>query len=316
MAVDIIKISRNLIAVYLILLDSIAFSQVLCHGKAVLLTENGQCNPSPYVLVFEDNFDGVSLDTSKWQIAKGVDRDYQHKIAQQWYSPANIEVSNGTLKLITKRDTLRSQCYIKYINNGAQAVCENFFYTAGQIETHQKFWHCKIEISCKIPKAKGVGSSFWTYGEESNEIDVFEFENETNIFGKYDGDKLARVQNMNSHASENGNNIMCASHYTGPDFSKDFHIFTVVWTPHKLEWFLDGKSKRISTLFYTMQGQMVDCNGLLETNQYILNLSFPRYPMRIIFDNIVQSGSKAPDKNTEFPNYYEIDYIRIYKQMY
>ena len=168
-------------------------AQKICEDKKVILIENGRCNENPYILVFEDNFDGNSLDASKWNPATGVLRDLNHTIAKPWFTPNSIEVSNGTL--ITKRDTLINQCY----NNGTLTICEDFLFTAAQIDTKEKFGHGKIEISCRIAKGKGIASSFWTYGDEMNEINIFEFDNENNAFNKFAADKSARVHSMNSH---------------------------------------------------------------------------------------------------------------------
>jgi beta-glucanase (GH16 family) len=122
---------------------------------------------------------------------------------------------------------------------------------------------------------------------------------------------------MNTRTDFEGDGTMedCPTHYTGPDFSKSFHVFTLIWTPHKLEWYVDGELKRVSTLFYTMLGQTVDCYGLKAWNQYILNRAFPKHAMTIIADNIIHILN-PPDDDTVFPNYYEIDYIRYYTQEY
>src|SRR5437868_3440087 len=103
-----ITIKVHLVFLHLLtILSPLLNAQVLCKSKLVVLSEDGRCNESPYILVFEDNFDGNKLDSTKWRAVTGVVRDLEHKIAQQWYSPANIFVSDGTLKLITRRDTLR-----------------------------------------------------------------------------------------------------------------------------------------------------------------------------------------------------------------
>jgi len=299
-----------------IVASTVLKAQTVCNGKTVMLTDDGICNDLPYQLVFEDDFDGNSLDTSKWEAMTGVVRDSEHKIAQQWYAKENIEISNGTLKLITKRDTLINQCYDIWIKNRMESFCEDFHFTAAQINSKKSFSHGKIEISCKLPKAKGVASSFWTFGGLANEIDIFEFENENNVFNKYDPDKLSRVHRMNSRTDFDQNYIIedCPNSYNGPDFSASFHTFTLVWTPHKLEWYVDGKLKRVSTLFYSLLGQMVDCNGLNAHHLYVLNRSFPLSPMNIIIDNIIQVGKNAPDGSTPFPNYFEVDYVRFYAQ--
>ncbi|MBL7934021.1 MAG: glycoside hydrolase family 16 protein [Bacteroidia bacterium] len=293
------------------------FCQKVCNGKKVLLIEDGKCNESNYTLVFEDDFDGSSLDTSKWTAITGVVRDPEHSIAQQWYSPRNIELGDGTLKLITRRDTLLNQCYDIWHNGSLSTKCEDFYFTAGQIDSKETFLNGKIELSCRIPKAKGVASSFWMFGDPySNEIDIFEFENEKTIGGKFDDDKLCRVHRMNSRTDYDLNGQMedCPSKYKGPDFSESFHTFTLIWSKFKLEWYVDGELKRTSALFYNLMGQEMSCRSLKAGEPYILNKAFPKSPMRIILDNIIQVGSNSPSDDSEFPYYYEIDYVRYYRQ--
>lgn len=310
------KIINILFLIFCIKLQTLS-GQIICDGKKVLLTENGTCDPTPYILVFEDNFDGSVLDTSKWTAISGVVRDPEHKIAQQLYTPGNVIVSDGTLKLLTKRELLLNYCYDIYVNNAFERHCEDFNYTAAQVETKQKFKHFKMEMSCRLPKAMGVASSFWTFGGPGkNEIDVFEYENEKNALGKFDADKMAKVHRMNSRTDfeEDGKTEDCPNHYIGEDMSNGFHLFTMVWTPNKMEWYVDGERKRISTLFCSMLGQMIDCNELKKEGQYILNRAFPMVPMTVIMDNIIQVGQNTPDDNVQFPTFYEIDFIRIYKQ--
>jgi beta-glucanase (GH16 family) len=290
-----------------------AYTQSPCYGKKAILTENGFCNTSPYYLVFEDNFDDDSLDAGRWNIAYGVIRDFKHTIARQWFSSKNIEVSNGLLKLKCERDTLLNKCYF----NGTDTVCEDFYFSTAQIDTKEKFGYGKFEMRCRIAKGKGVASSFWTFGDELNEIDIFEFENEKNVLNKFSEDKSVKVQKMNVHTDYDGDgkSESCSSHYKGIDFSAEFHVFSLIWTPHKIEWFVDDKKVRTTTLFSDMLGKPVDCNGLTEGHEYIINRTFPVHPMSIIVDNVIQSNKEAPDDQTEFPVIYEIDWIRYYKQI-
>lgn len=292
-------------------------AQIICDGKKVILTEDGACNYASYHLIFDENFSGTALDTSKWIASAGVLRDISHTYSQQWYSPQNITISDGTMKLTAKPEILLNQCYTIWEINKMNTYCEDFFYTAGEIRTKEKYSHGIFEISCKFPKGKGLGMAFWTYGYDGeNEIDVFEYENEKNIFNQYDKSKLSRVHRMNSRTDyeKDGKIEDCSTHYKGDDMSDGFHTFSVVWTPHKLEWFVDGKLKRVSTLFYTMLGQTVECEGLMAGTEYILNRAFPRNPMEIYISLGVFSNKNAPDNSTEFPAVFEIDYMRYYSK--
>lgn len=305
-----------------VILTTALYGQAVCDGQQVVLSEGGTCNYNPYVLVFEDNFDGNSLDLSKWQIQPWGQGALSGQPNQEYNSLDNVEVSNGTCKTIAKNETVvRKAVNWKPDNEILEDGLPNlrtYYYTSSCIWTNYKFGHGMFEIRCKLPKGKGFWPAFWTFGGPGwNEIDVFEFWNETDAFGNYDPSKLSKVHKMNAHYDYDGdgNSENCPTKYTGPDFSQAFHTFTVIWTPYKIEWYVDGDLKRISTLFCTMLGEIVDCNGLQAFHQYILDKAFPRQPMHIIFGMGIQSGSNAPDANTPFPSSLEIDYIRYYKQM-
>lgn len=301
-----------------IALTSILYGQVLCgNGKTVVLSEDGKCNHNPYVLVFEDNFEGNSLDLTKWEPITGVPRDFNFMHQKAWHLPENIEVSNGTLKIITKKlATPYTGTWITdWSTNPPTTKTADFDYTTGEIWSKHKFGHGIFEIRCKLPKGKGFFPAFWTFaGNPYNEIDIFEFWNEETV-GVYDPNKLSKIHKMNVWYEVDGDTLCCSNKYTGPDFSQSFHTFTVKWTPYKIEWYVDGNLKRVTPLFTTILGQTADCNGLYKNHSYIMNQIFPRDPMYIIANLAIQSGNNAPDSDTPFPSALEIDYIRFYQQM-
>lgn len=304
----------------------------ICDGQQVILSENGQCDYNPWIMVFEDNFDGNTLDLSKWTIPyQGMLRDFNFSNSKQWLANTgttpfipyenNIQVSNGTLKLIAKQENVIGTYVTDWSTTPPTSQTESFQFTSAEIASKYKFGYGKFEIRCKIPKGKGFWPAFWTYGENdnhiNNEIDVFEFWNERDIFNNYDPSKLSKIHNMTVHYDGQ----MCLTDYNGPDYSQNFHTFTVIWDNYKIEWYVDGNLKRRSTRFYTILGQQVGCNGINAFHQYIMDVVFPRDPMQIIAGLGIQNGmddygnNNAPDGSTPFPSALEIDYIRYYKQM-
>lgn len=288
------------------------------YEKSVVLIEDGKCNTNPFILVFEDNFDGTKLDSTKWNSIIGVVRDQNHEKEKQWYTSGNIEVNNGILKLISKKEALYGKCFDIWENNELKTYCQNFNYTSAEIDSKYKFGYGKFEIRCKIPKGKGFFPAFWMYGGPIwNEIDVFEFWNKYDATHNLDLNRSTKVHNMNLYYDYNsdGSGENCPKSYKGVDFSREFHVFSVVWTPYKVEWYVDDDLKRVSTLFHSITGQIVDCNSILANEQYILYQAFPKNPMNIIANLAIQSGIESPDETTAFPSSIEIDYIKYYKQI-
>lgn len=310
----------------------------ICEGTQVVLSQGGICNSDSWVLAFEDNFDGISLDESKWIIPyQGVIRDYSFTNEKQWYtnsgvSPTlpisnNIIVNNGVAKLIAKKENPAiNGSFTNWTTSPPSVQTSTFHYSSAQIQTKQLFGYGKYEIRCKIPKGKGFWPAFWTFGSTGwNEIDVFEFWNENSCFGNYDANRLSKNPHFNSHFDYDGDGDSenCGSdlygpcdNWNGPDYSNDFHVFTMVWNNYKIEWYIDGVLKRTTTKFYSIHGQPLDCNSISANQPYILNKAFPQQEYQAIIANLaIQTGSNAPDSDTPFPSEFEIDYVRFYKQI-
>lgn len=325
-------IMKNVIVIILMICSSRIYAQTICEGQQVVPIETfNQCNTNPWILVFEENFDGDSLDLSKWRYGNGVHIRYCNNEQQYYTNGDNIEVSNGILKLIAKKETVYEKV-VDWLSDNEHLDCDGvdngknkryFYYTSANIETIKKFSYGKYEARIKIAKGKGFWPAFWMYGGDPiyNEIDVFEFWNENDILHNYDPSKLSKVHNMTIHFDDggDGNISRCGTHYTGVDFSQDFHIFTVNWERNKIEWYVDGTLKRTDYRYYTILGQATGCT-INAWNQYILNKIYTRDPMRIILNFAIQDGedmwgnNKEPDSSTPFPSQMEIDWVRYYQR--
>ncbi len=60
---------KKLTFIILMICSSRIYAQRICERKQVVPIETfNQCNSNPWVLVFEDNFNGNTLDLSTWGI--------------------------------------------------------------------------------------------------------------------------------------------------------------------------------------------------------------------------------------------------------
>ncbi len=145
-----------------------------------------------WVVVFEDEFEGNSLDREQWNVMPfGAHTLYCNELAgveHQYYSDDynSIEVSNGTLKLIArKHDPAIPKKIIDHLDPGAMLECSEgeiqnlraFSYTSGMIESKRAFVKGMYEIICKMPVVEDnrLFPAFWLYGQCSQEVDIFEF---------------------------------------------------------------------------------------------------------------------------------------------
>jgi beta-glucanase (GH16 family) len=168
-------------------------------------------------LVFNDEFDGSSLDEKKWTSAYPWGRDRSSVGELQYYAPDAFEVKDGKLRIIAKPSSRSTHKY-----------------DSGLISTHKSFTakYGRFEIRCKMPNGQGLWPAFWLLPITTDwppEIDVFEAL----------GHEPTTVH-MHAHWKENGKHRQSGDTFKGPNFQNEFHTFAVEWTPEKIVWFVDG----------------------------------------------------------------------------
>lgn len=168
------------------------------------------------------------------------------------------------------------------LNDGIQNY-RKFDFTSGTITSNQPFQYGLFEIRAKYPSGVGFWPAFWTIGDDSwpPEMDILEcrgsapYENSNNVWWRRtDNDALI------SHAS---------MEYKGAvNYTQAFHTFSMVWTPTFITFYVDGNELRT-----------VDHHVPLEPMKIIANLAI---------------GLQHPTASTVFPNYMDIDYIKVYQK--
>ena len=264
------------------------------------------CNDSEWVLVFEDNFDGDSLDLSKWQniLYPG---SLQGGADQNVVTLRNAVVEDGILTLIAKPEHVQ-ELVITYLDSN-EILSDGlpnyrwFEYTAALIQSTQWYSYGYFEASCKIPAGKGIGSAMWMFGDYKDqynntiqqEIDMFEF-----------SENKPKVVNMNVHHDGD----VCPQKHRGPDYSNSFHTYSLLWEPYKIEWYVDGDLIRRYPRYY-QYGSDVGCR--LNAWQPYQETPFPKESIGLIFNISVDNrdGNK-PDASTHFPCKFQIDWVRYY----
>jgi len=277
-----------------------------CLKAGAFLPSMPDCNAGIYYLVFEDNFDGNSLDLTKWNPITGVPRDFNFTQQKAWHQPQNLEVSNGTLKIIAKKlaTPYTGTWVTDWSTNPPTTQTSTFDYTTGELWTNQKFFQGKYEARCRLPNGKGFWPAFWTFGGMRwNEIDIFEIYGDVidrytcNVLHDYDGDGDSENCNFAQ------NNVA--------DFTQ-WHTFTCLFDFDKITFQIDGNTVRVFHRFSTVTGIPISCGENIAIGTYYQEQSYPIESMSIILNLAIESGSNAPDANTVFPNTYEIDYVRFY----
>ncbi|AKQ63781.1 Endo-1,4-beta-xylanase A precursor [Myxococcus hansupus] len=172
-----------------------------------------------WVEVWRDDFDGNSINPANWFANTGVHVNSE----QQNYttSPRNIQVSNGTLKLIARHES----------SNG-------YPFTSGRLESAGKreFGHGKVEARIKMPVGPGLWPAFWMLGNnigqvgwpECGELDIME-----NV-GYADWTSGA----LHGPGYSGDTPINQRFHPSSP--VSDWHVYATEFSSQDVKWLIDG----------------------------------------------------------------------------
>ena len=235
-------------------------------------------------LIFDDEFNGTSLDTTKWNTCYpnfqvGTDSCDHNNGELELYQPGQVLVANGIL-------TLRAE------KKAVTAGGKTFNYSSGMISSGPgangskakfAFTYGFMEMRAKMPKGQGFWPAFWTLpvdGSWPPEIDLFEIlgNDPTTVYMTYHW---------------GANNSSSGTTWKGPDFSAGWHTYALDWEPNAITWYIDG----------------------VERKQYTNALTITNKPMYLLA-NFAVGGSwpGSPNSTTVFPADYQIDYIRVWQK--
>ncbi|MCR8559216.1 family 16 glycosylhydrolase [Mucilaginibacter sp. BJC16-A38] len=187
-------------------------------------SKNAADNPSKttaaravtYQLVWSDEFNGTSVDGSKWNIDNGNPNVNNEK---EYYQSANATVTGGNLVITAKNQSVGGQPY-----------------TSAKLETAGKFstTYGRIEARIKLPAFQGSWPAFWMLGNNINtvgwpscgEIDIMEQVNTNNtILGTM-------------HWNGGSGHVQYGSSTTAT--ATDYHVYAVEWDTSSIRWYVDN----------------------------------------------------------------------------
>ena len=250
----------------------------------VLFGTTSPCFAQCWNLVWADEFNGSTLDATKWTPQTGGGGWGNNELEYYTARPENIEVSNGSLKIIA-----RAEAY-----NGSN-------YTSARLRSINKgdWTYGKFEARIKMPVSQGMWPAYWMmptenyYGTHprSGELDIME------LVGILPSRTYGAIHTINSTTSSA---FSSSAQYNLPSgtFGDDFHIFSVEWKPDTIRWYVDN------VLFSTKTS--ANFNG----NPWRFDRDFH------VLLNLAVGGNwpGAPDATTPFPATMEVDYVRTYQR--
>jgi beta-glucanase (GH16 family) len=246
-----------------------------------------------YNLVWQDEFDGSSIDESKWSFDIGDGCDLGVNLCGwgnnelQYYTsrPENAYTSGGNLIIKARRE---NPLYLGQHQ-----------YTSARLKTKNKgdWKYGRIDVRAKMPLGQGMWSAAWmlptdtVYGgwPKSGEIDIMEFlgHKPKNVLGTiHYGHDFWRYRSQ-SLDLENGT------------FASEFHVFTALWTDECIQFQMDG----------------IDI-GKPNTRSTTLPTTWPFDQKFHMILNLAIGGNLPgnPDASTTFPQNLFIDYVRVYEK--
>ncbi len=267
-------------------------------GLTVEVTGTGRTNPDKkptnegildnYELVFSDEFNGDSLDTSKWNTSYLWGDDVIINSEEQYYVDINNEPDFGFNPFTFDGESLT----INSIKTPAPLLgkAKGQKYLSGVITSYDafKFTYGYVETRAKMTFGKGYWPAFWLlnayYVDDKPEIDIMEFI----------GDDQDVVYHTYHYYDSDGKLRSTKSDPTiAIDFTSDFHTFAVEWSPSSIAFYVDG-----------IEQHKISDPKVSQQEMYIIA-------------NTAIGGwwPGSPDASTPFPGEYKIDYIRAYQRI-
>jgi beta-glucanase (GH16 family) len=263
---------------------------------------------APWVCTFDDEFDGTSLDRSKWLVQTTATSGY-HSGAECFVdSPDNVAVSGGTLRLTVRKEAAPFTCRTPSGGYASQ-------YTSGTVNGYARFQQAygRFEVRAKLPNTavKGLQETFWLwpanstkYGlwPASGEIDFAEF------YSLYNGwnipylhysllqSTVSWATNTNVYTAlpaPNNQPGMTCSYAKGA-----FNTYDVVWEPGRITLQVNGQNCIVDNYVAS------NVSGAAPFDQ----------PFFIALTQMLGIGNNAfVDGMTPLPATTEVDYVRIWR---
>ena len=222
----------------------------------------------------EFNTDGKP-DTSKWGYDIGTGSNGWGNNESQYYTsrPENVNISNGTLKIIAKKEAYSGSNY-----------------TSTRMLTKGKFSfkYGRVEIRAKLPGGGGTWPALWMLGDNISTVG-WPACGETDIM-EYAGNKVNKITAALHYPGHSGGNPIVGS-TTISNAETEFHIYSLDWRETHIKIYVD--------------------NQLILT--FANNSSVPYNQKFFLIFNCAMGGTYGGAIDPNFvSSTFEIDYVRVY----
>jgi beta-glucanase (GH16 family) len=246
---------------------------------------------SSWRLVWADEFDGDSVDASKWEFEVNAWGGGNNELQYYTDRPENACVRDGCLHIVARREDYTGP-------EGTRA------YTSARLRTrHRGEWkYGRFEVRARLPAGQGLWPAIWMLPTESpyggwaagGEIDIME------LVGHQPREVLGTLH----YGGAWPRNVHTGETYRLPDgepaFTDDFHVFAIEWSCGEIRWFVDGRPVQTQTVWRS------------ESAPYPAPFD---HPFHLLLNVAVGGGLPGnPDETSLFPQTMSVDYVRVYQR--
>lgn len=231
-------------------------------------------------LVWRDEFEGDQLNSADWKHETGGHGWGNNEL--QYYQEKNVTVRDGHLIITARQESVQGKGY-----------------TSSRIITQGKreFQYGRVDIRALLPKGQGIWPALWMLGYNIAAVD-WPACGEIDIMEMIGGPGKDNTVHGTAHWDNGGSHAMYGNHRTlegNKILADEFHVFSVVWTPTAITWYLDD-----------VQYNVMDTTPAA--------LSEFQNKFYFIF-NVAVGGNwpGSPDGTTTFPQQMIVDYIRVFQ---
>jgi beta-glucanase (GH16 family) len=240
-------------------------------------------------LVWHDEFDGTSIDLSKWEHEVNANGGGNNELQYYTARSANSYVKDGALVIQALRENF----------TGAEGTRE---YTSARMRTLKKgdWKYGRFDIRAKLPRGQGLWPAIWmlptdwVYGgwAASGEIDIMELL----------GQDIKTVYGTLHYGGQWPGNVHTGTSFklTQGDFSNDFHVFRLDWEANEFRWYVDDQLYQTQKQWHT-KGKPYPA-PFDQRFHLLLNVA------------VGGNWPGNPDATTTFPQTMTVDYVRVYKR--
>ena len=265
-------------------------------------------------LIWSDEFDGQPgpINSQRWFHQTTLPNGYSWwngEIQHYTNRSENAYVSNGTLKIVAKKERFTDQGQTKN-------------YTSARLNSKFAFKYGRIEIKAKLPKGYGTWPAMWMLGKNINERGAYW---QTKGHGNTPWPQCGELDIM-EHWGSNQDYVSSAIHSPSSygntknkggqrinNVSEQFHIYSLDWSSEKMVFSVDGKvhynynpaEKNADTWPFDKEMYIL-LNIAIEPT---ISSSFTQSEMEIDYVRIYKSNLNIENSSNHIPNNFEISSV-------